>query len=169
MEAAVRPLDATVARLAVAVSGGADSAMLAAHAAPVARKLGRDLLIFHVHHGLLADADNWAEHVLALGRILQVPVHTARVQVPAASGLGIEAAAREARYAALAELARQQAVSHILLAHHQRDQAETVLLRLLRGTGLEGMAAMAPSVPRDGLLYLRPWLDQDRAEILRAA
>nr|WP_255592991.1 tRNA lysidine(34) synthetase TilS [Bordetella sp. BOR01] len=169
MDAALQPLAAAAPRLAVAASGGADSAMLAAHAAPVARKLGIDLLIFHVHHGLQPAADHWADHVLALGRILQVSVHTARARVAATSGLGIEAAAREARYAELAALARQHGVGHILLAHHQRDQAETVLLRLLRGTGLEGMAAMAPSMPRDGILYLRPWLAQDRAQILRAA
>jgi len=157
------------ARLAVATSGGADSAMLAAHAASLAREQGAELALFHVHHGLQAAADGWADQVLALGRILGVPVHTARAQVPADSGLGIEAAARDARYAALAMLARQHGVGHVLLAHHQGDQAETVLLRLLRGTGLQGMAAMAPRMPRDGVTYLRPWLDQGRAGILRAA
>ncbi|MBO9354597.1 tRNA lysidine(34) synthetase TilS [Bordetella petrii] len=169
LNAVLRPLAGHAARLAAAVSGGADSAMLAAHAAPLARRLGIELLIFHVHHGLQAVADDWAAHVQSLGGILGVPVHTAWAQVRADSGLGVEAAAREARYAALAELAAQHGVTHILLAHHQRDQAETVLLRLLRGTGLQGMAAMAPSMPRDGLTYLRPWLDQDRAEILGAA
>lgn len=169
LQAAMRPLAGAAARLAVAASGGADSAMLAAHAAPLARRLGIDLLIFHVHHGLQAAADDWAAQVRELGRILQVPVHTAWAQVRADSGLGIEAAAREARYAALAGLAGQHGVGHILLAHHQGDQAETVLLRLLRGTGVQGMAAMAPSMPRDGLVYLRPWLNQPRADILRAA
>jgi len=157
------------ARVAVAVSGGADSAMLAAHAAPLARELGIELLLFHVHHGLQAAADGWADHVQALGRILGVPVHTAQARVETASGLGIEAAARDARYAALAELAARHGVGCILLAHHQGDQAETVLLRLLRGTGLEGMAAMAPRMPRDGIVYLRPWLAQERAAILAAA
>ncbi|CAP43791.1 tRNA lysidine(34) synthetase TilS [Bordetella petrii] len=169
LASAVQPLAGAAPRLAVAVSGGADSAMLAAHAAPLARRLGIDLLIFHVHHGLQAAADDWAAHVQALGRILQVSVHTSRAQVRADSGLGIEAAARDARYAALADLARQHEAGHILLAHHQGDQAETVLLRLLRGAGVQGMAAMAPSMPRDGLLYLRPWLNQGRADILRAA
>jgi len=160
---------APAGRLAVATSGGADSAMLAAHAAPLAREWGGDLVLFHVHHGLQAAADDWAGHVLALGRILGVPVHTARPRVAPDSGLGIEAAAREARYAALAGLAQQHGAGHILLAHHQGDQAETVLLRLLRGTGPDGMAAMAPRIARDGVTYLRPWLEQSRTPILRAA
>lgn len=165
----MQPLAGQVRRIAVAVSGGADSAMLAAHAAPWAREFGIELLIFHVHHGLQDMADQWAQHVHALGAILQVPVHAARAHVQTASGAGIEAAARDARYATLAVLAREHRVGHILLAHHLRDQAETVLLRLLRGTGLQGMAAMASTLSRDGLTYLRPWLGHDRAEILRAA
>ncbi|CAM4077628.1 tRNA lysidine(34) synthetase TilS [Bordetella tumulicola] len=158
-----------VTHLAVATSGGVDSAMLAAHAASVAREQGIPLVLFHVHHGLQPAADGWANHVQSLGQILNVPVAITHAQVDTASGLGIEAAAREARYAALAALARQHGVPHILLAHHQNDQAETVLLRLLRGTGPDGMAAMSPSMQRDGLTYHRPWLSQPRARILQAA
>lgn len=157
------------ARIGVALSGGADSAMLAVHAAAVARDLGVGVALFHVHHGLQAAADAWSEHVNALGRLLDLPVAQARVQVEQAGGKGVEAAARDARYAALAQLAHAQGVAHVLLAHHRNDQAETVLLRLLRGTGLAGMAAMAPVSQRDGLTYLRPWLGQDRAVILQAA
>ncbi|WP_154589471.1 tRNA lysidine(34) synthetase TilS, partial [Bordetella pertussis] len=101
--------------------------------------------------------------------LLGVPVDEARVTVPPGQGLGMEAAARLARYQALAGLARQHGVRHILLAHHRNDQAETVLLRLLRGTGLQGMAAMAPFSERDGVAYLRPWLDVDHAAILALA
>lgn len=157
------------ARIAAAVSGGADSAMLAVHAAAVARELGIGLSLFHVHHGLQAAADAWGSQVRALGVLLGVPVAEARVQVEQAAGKGIEAAARDARYAALAQLAGERATRHVLLAHHRNDQAETVLLRLLRGTGLTGMAAMAAATQRDGVLYLRPWLSQDRAAILQAA
>jgi tRNA(Ile)-lysidine synthase len=157
------------ARLAVATSGGADSAMLAAHAVALAREHGTEIILFHVHHGLQTAADGWADHVQALGRILDVPVATAHARVDANTGLGIEAAARDARYASLAELSCQHDVQHILLAHHQNDQAETVLLRLLRGTGPDGMAAMAPTMQRDGITYHRPWLNQSRASILQAA
>ena len=145
------------ARMAVAVSGGADSALLAVHAAAVARELGIGLSLFHVHHGLQAAADAWGRQVHALGSLLGVPVAEARVQVEQAAGKGIEAAARDARYAALARLANAHGTRHVLLAHHRNDQAETVLLRLLRGTGLAGMAAMSPATQRDGVWYLRPW------------
>lgn len=157
------------ARIAVAVSGGADSAMLAVHAAAVCRELGIGLSLFHVHHGLQAAADAWGRQVQALGGLLGVPVAEARVQVEQAGGKGIEAAARDARYAALARLAGAHGTRHVLLAHHRNDQAETVLLRLLRGTGLAGMAAMSPAALRDGVWYLRPWLGQDRVAILLAA
>lgn len=156
-------------RFAVAVSGGADSAMLALHAAAVAREQGGGVVLLHVHHGLQAAADGWRDRVEDLAGLLAAPLRQARVEVDAAGGKGIEAAARDARYAALARLAHEEGIGLVLLAHHRNDQAETVLLRLLRGTGLAGMAAMAPLKSRDGLSYLRPWLDQDRATILRAA
>lgn len=156
-------------RFAVAVSGGADSAMLALHAAAVARELGAGVVLLHVHHGLQAAADGWRDRVEDLAGLLAAPLRQARVEVDPAGGKGIEAAARDARYAALARLAHEEGIGVVLLAHHRNDQAETVLLRLLRGTGLAGMAAMAPLSRRDGLAYLRPWLEQDRDAILRAA
>jgi tRNA(Ile)-lysidine synthase len=170
------------AGVAVAVSGGTDSAMLAVYAAAVVAEMpgqrgdasgkagggGPALHIFHVHHGLYPQADDWAARVEDLGRTLNVPVHVARVRVES-DGAGIEAAARMARYGALADLARTHGVGHILLAHHRNDQAETVLLRLLRGAGMGGMAAMAPATQRDGITYLRPWLDLERQDILLAA
>lgn len=127
------------------------------------------MVLLHVHHGLQAAADGWRDRVEDLAGLLAAPLRQARVEVDAAGGKGIEAAARDARYAALARLAHEEGIGLVLLAHHRNDQAETVLLRLLRGTGLAGMAAMAPLKSRDGLSYLRPWLDQDRATILRAA
>ncbi len=165
---ALAGLPARPPRMAVAVSGGADSAMLALHAAAIAREQGIDLLLFHVHHGLQDAADAWSEQTRALARLLGLPAHEARVTVAEGAGKGIEAAARDARYRALAGLAREHGAPLVLLAHHRGDQAETVLLRLLRGTGLAGMAAMAPLSRRDEVDYLRPWLDQDRDDILRA-
>ncbi|CAM4059233.1 tRNA lysidine(34) synthetase TilS [Bordetella bronchialis] len=168
------PLRATMATVhqaalpaAVAVSGGADSVMLAVHAAQVARETGIPLHLFHVHHGLFEQADAWAQAVRRLGDTLGLPVHILHVQVPTDAGTGIEAAARQARYAALAGAAGALGVRHILLAHHRDDQAETVLLRLLRGAGPAGLAAMSPRTERDGLVYLRPWLDVPR-DVIRA-
>ncbi|HEY0295681.1 MAG TPA: tRNA lysidine(34) synthetase TilS, partial [Bordetella sp.] len=169
VRAALRGLPKDTAHIAAAVSGGADSAMLALAAAHAARGLGIDLTLFHIHHGLLAQADDWAAHVQTLGALLGAPVLQARVRVPDDTGKGIEAAARQARYEAFAGLARHAGVNHILLAHHQDDQAETVLLRLLRGAGLQGMAAMAAQTERDGIRYLRPWLAVPRAALRDAA
>jgi tRNA(Ile)-lysidine synthase len=162
-------LPADARAIGVAVSGGADSAMLAVHAAALADGAAWSLHLLHVHHGLFQAADAWADTVQALGDTLNLPVHILRVQVPADAGKGIEAAARLARYAALSEAAAMLGLRHILLAHHRDDQAETVLLRLLRGAGPAGLAAMAPRVERDGVVYLRPWLDVPRARVRAAA
>lgn len=79
----------------MAVSGGADSAMLAVHAAAVARERGAGVALLHVHHGLQAAADGWRDQVEALAGLLELPLRQARVEVDAAGGKGIEAAARE--------------------------------------------------------------------------
>ncbi|MYN13389.1 tRNA lysidine(34) synthetase TilS [Pusillimonas sp. TS35] len=159
------------ASIAVALSGGADSAMLAAHAARVARQRGLALHCLHVHHGLQASADDWQEHAHTLARLLGLSCHTCYVRIEAAASRsdGIESAARDARYAALAGLAHALGIQHVLLAHHLDDQAETVLLRLLRGAGPTGLAAMAPLTVRDGITYARPWLDIRRDLILAQA
>ena len=157
-------------RMAVGLSGGADSAMLAVHAALAAREFpDLDLHCFHIHHGLQAAADGWQDHVHTLALGLGLPCHSLRVAVQESSGKGTEAAARDARYDGLKRLAERTGASHILLAHHLGDQAETVLMRLLRGAGPEGLAAMTPVTHRDGLCYVRPWLDVHRSIILEAA
>lgn len=156
------------AGIGVALSAGADSAMLALHAAQVAKEQGRALHCFHIHHGLQREADDWLARAHALAGLLKASCHSRKVCVEI-SGAGMEAAARHVRYEALADLAGAAGLSYVLLAHHQDDQAETVLLRLLRGSGPGGLAAMAPGVVRDGIHYLRPWLDQPRRRILRCA
>lgn len=155
--------------LAVALSGGADSAMLAVHAALFARRHHIPLHFLHVHHGLQASADAWQAHVHDLAWCLGVPCHSLRVHVDVSQGDGMESAARESRYRAFQGLARQAGVKHIFLAHHRNDQAETILLRLLRGTGPAGMAGIRPRMERDGLIYIRPWLTVDRSLILSLA
>jgi tRNA(Ile)-lysidine synthase len=82
-----------------------------------------------------------------------------------AAGDSVEAWARRVRYQALADMAREAACSVVLLAQHRRDQAETVMLQALRGAGPAGLAAMPGEVHRDGLIWLRPWLDQPHAAI----
>lgn len=157
------------AGFAVALSGGTDSAMLAVHAAQVANSLGRQAICFHVHHGLQQHADHWQTHVHALARMLGVPCVSRKVQVGHVGRDGVEAAARNARYQAFKEMAQLAGVGHVLLAHHQDDQAETVMLRLLRGAGPAALGAMAPLTLRDGIHYLRPWLDTPRSTIQACA
>ena len=156
-------------RVAVGLSGGADSAMLAVHAAKLCKEWPHlELHCFHIHHGLQSIADRWQSHVHQLAMGLELPCHSLRVDV-ATEGKGIEAAARDARYAGLRRLAERTGVSHILLAHHLDDQSETVLLRLFRGAGPTGLAAMARVMKRDSLVYIRPWLEVAREQILQAA
>ena len=157
------PLD----RLAIAVSGGPDSAVMAIQLAVLAQQQGACPHIFHIHHGLQAPADQWRDHVHDLAHLLGLPCHSHRVRVELDTGQGTEAAARQARYQALQDMAQQQGVQGVLVAHHRDDQAETVLLRLLRGSGPTGLAAMASQTVRDGLIFLRPWLDVDRATIMQ--
>ena len=159
-------LPASVSALAVALSGGPDSSALAILAAQRARLRGLALHLFHVHHGLFDTADDWAAHAEQLARQLDAPFAFERVTIEAGDARGIEAAARSARYQALGRMARQAGLDHILLGHHLDDQAETVMLRLLRGAGVEGMAAMAPVSRRDDVVYLRPWLRLNRIHIL---
>jgi len=126
----------------VAFSGGRDSSVLlhALHAALADSKEWR-LAAHHVHHGLSDRADAWAEHCRSMCVNLGVPLSIDRVRVDTHDTRGIEAAARAVRHASLAQAAGD---THLIaLAHHARDQAETVLLQLLRGAGPQGLAAMA--------------------------
>lgn len=140
-------------RVALGFSGGLDSLVLAdllAQYLPSER-----LQLVHVHHGLSPNADHWANFctVFAQERGLSIDVH--RVTVDKSAGKGIEAAARDARWAVFA-----QYPNHVLaLAHHQDDQAETVLFRLFRGTGVQGISGMAGQSHWQGQRVWRPLLD----------
>jgi len=157
-----------VQHIAVAISGGLDSTILAVHAAELARQHGFTLHGFHIHHGLQALADQWQSQTHDLALTLGIACHSLRVAVAQDSGLGIEAAARTARYAGLAQLAQHTGVRHVLLGHHRDDQAETVLLRLLRGSGPQGLAAMRAITTQNGLTYVRPFLELDRCVLAQA-
>lgn len=154
---------ATPGRLLLAYSGGLDSRVLLELLAAQRAARGLELQALHVHHGLSEHADQWAEACAAVCARLQVPFQTVRVQVPRDHPLGIEAAAREARYQALFA----QDADYVVLAQHQDDQAETLLLQLLRGAGVKGLAAMAPIDHERRLL--RPLLGVTRAALHRFA
>lgn len=148
------------ARTWVAYSGGCDSTVLL-HL--LKRAGARRLRAVHVHHGLQAVADDWVKHCRRVCRQFDVPLKLLRVQVDPDHSAGPEAAAREARYQALREL--MQPGDCLVTAHHRDDQAETVLLRLLRGTGIAGIAAMRPLVPFEPGLLWRPLLQISRREL----
>lgn len=150
--------------LAVAYSGGADSTALL-HASQACWP--GQVVALHVHHGLQAAADDFAQHCQQVCDALQVPLHTTRVNARHAAGDSPEDAARQARYAALAELATQAGAHGVLLAQHADDQVETLLLALSRGAGLPGLAAMPPDFERHGLRFHRPWLGVAAADIRR--
>jgi tRNA(Ile)-lysidine synthase len=152
------------ARLCVALSGGVDSAALlqACHGIR-ARQPAVTLRAIHVSHGLQPTAADWPAICAALCTRLDVPFETIDLQLVPPPGASVEAAARDARYAALqSRLAPGEA---LLTAHHQDDQLETVLLQLFRGAGLAGIAAMPASAPLGHGLLLRPLLGVTRAEI----
>jgi tRNA(Ile)-lysidine synthase len=156
--------------VAVAYSGGRDSTALLHATAAEAAAQGVRVLALHVHHGLSPHADAWLAHCEAqcrrwsrAGRPIEFIAH--RVEGRPARGESVEAWARKARYRALRELANAHHVELVLLAHHQRDQAETFVLQALRGAGVAGLAGMPISVRRDGITWQRPWLAKPRSEI----
>lgn len=156
--------------LVVGLSGGLDSCALLAALARVAPAFALPLRAVHVHHGLSPHADAWASQVAAVCAQAGVPLTVARVQVERAASL--ESAARAARHAAFAaEVGESEA---LLLAQHRDDQAETLLFRLLRGSGLAGLGAMRPvaRLPRSAgtvIACWRPWLGLARADLLAYA
>lgn len=143
--------------LAVAFSGGADStALLLA----CARRWPGQVRAVHIHHGLQAAADGFEAHCQSLCLALGVPLAVRRVQAGHAAGQSPEDAARQARYAGLAEAVQSQwpEVRDVALAQHADDQIETLLLALSRGAGLPGLASMPAHWQRQGLAWHRPWL-----------
>jgi tRNA(Ile)-lysidine synthase len=150
--------------LLVACSGGQDSLALAAGSAFVAPRAGWRAGLLAVDHQLQPGSAETAEAVAAWARASGLaPVAVLPVTVPAGSG-GPEAAARSARYRALATAARRLGAAAVLLGHTRDDQAETVLLALARGAGPRGLAGMPGCRPDGGLAWLRPLLAISRAQ-----
>ena len=153
--------------ICVGLSGGLDSTVLlevlAEHAVPAGYKVSA----LHVNHGLSPNADQWTRFCERLCANQGVPLAIEHVRVSSSSPEGLEAAARSARYAAFA--ARPE--PFLALAHHLDDQAETVLMQLLRGTGLKGISAMPELRPLMGsrLHVFRPLLEYSRAQLRQYA
>ncbi|WP_291866826.1 tRNA lysidine(34) synthetase TilS [Bradyrhizobium sp.] len=153
--------------LLLAVSGGPDSIALMWLAARWRRAMARGprLVAVTVDHGLRPEAAAEARQVKRLAHTLELEHHTLRWNGPKPN-TGLPAAARLVRYRLLAKAARQSGATHILTAHTRDDQAETLLMRLLRGSGIAGLAAMARESERDGVLLARPFLHVSKSQLI---
>jgi tRNA(Ile)-lysidine synthase len=134
-------------RVAIAVSGGADSVALLVLLLELRAELGIVLSVAHVNHKLRGDESDADEQFVAeLARKNELDLHSGDAPVDGRAGLGIEAAARELRYDFFRRLAREGHVTKIATAHTLDDQAETILLRIFRGTGIRGLAGIHPRI-----------------------
>ena len=150
----------------VAVSGGPDSVALLTALNDLAPEMGLTLVVAHVNHALRPEADGEADFVRHLAGTMGWPCESVRIDVGAFSRLlktSLEDAARTARYDFFRRTAERRGATKIALGHHSGDQAETVLMNLIRGSGTDGLKGMLP-VRED--LYIRPLLFVSRGEIL---
>src|SRR5277367_103349 len=164
-------------RLAVAVSGGADSVALLRALIEAAPEIGLVLSVAHVHHGIRgAEADGDAEFVAALAAKYELAFHRRDLDTPATARANretIEEAARNLRYAWFRELLESGEADAVATAHTLDDQAETVLHKLLRGAWTEGLGGIHPVVKPEAkrppgalkTVILRPFLSTTRREI----
>jgi tRNA(Ile)-lysidine synthase len=153
--------------IVLAVSGGPDSIALMWLAARWRRALARGprLIAVTVDHGLRPEAAREAREVKRLARTLDLPHRTVR-WTGSKPKTGLPAAARVARYRLLAQAARSSGATHILTAHTRDDQAETLLMRMLRGSGIAGLAAMARESEREGVRLARPLLEIPKSQLM---
>jgi len=157
----------TLPAIVLAVSGGPDSVALMWLAARWRRALKKAprLVAVTVDHGLRKEAAREARDVKRLAKALDIEHRTVRWS-GAKPDTGVPSAARDARYRLLVRAAQRHGASHIFTAHTRDDQAETVIMRLSRGSGLAGLAAMAPQSDRDGMVLVRPFLDVPKSRLV---
>jgi len=157
-------------KVLVAVSGGPDSTALLLALNGLKQSFGLKLKIAHLDHMFRSkdETKNDHEYVSALAKRLSIPLVYKRIDVPAyagETGLSLEEAAREKRYGFLLEAAREVRAKKIALGHTLDDQAETVLMRLIRGSGSGGLRGMPPMRPLDGAFIVRPLIEVWRKEV----
>lgn len=160
--AQLAPLLPAGSKLLLGLSGGMDSVVLLHILHRLAPQLDFTLSAIHVHHGISPNADAWARFCAELCSRYGIPLKIKHVDIaPLKEAHGIEASARKLRHAAFAE----NACRYLALAHHADDQAETLMLQLLRGAGLRGVSAMPFMREQGGQLLLRPMLECSRSEL----
>jgi tRNA(Ile)-lysidine synthase len=149
--------------LCVAYSGGLDSSVLLHALVTALAERGeiKRLSALHVHHGLQANADHWREHCARVASALGIPFYSYQARIDRNDSRGIEAAARDARYAIFDSHLTAHVQQRLLIAHHAQDQAESVLLQLLRGAGPSGLSGMA----YESTKWSRPLLNVAKADI----
>ncbi|WP_251369853.1 tRNA lysidine(34) synthetase TilS [Polynucleobacter sp. AP-Nino-20-G2] len=163
-------------RIAVALSGGLDSVVLLDTVCKAAQASSRnnpelhtEVWVFHIHHGLQKPADQWLVFCESLAKKYQAQFDFRLLHFADQSTGNIEARARAGRYEALAELCAEHQIEDLLLAHHQNDQAETILLQLLRGAGVAGLSGMPEqrihAEHGHPITLWRPLLNQSRADL----
>jgi tRNA(Ile)-lysidine synthase len=157
------PLVPEGSSILLGLSGGMDSVVLLHLLVLLAPRHSWKLSALHVHHGISPHAGKWAEFCVRLCEQYAVPMQVERVDISPLRDMGTEAAARKLRH----EVLMRQPTDFVALAHHQGDQAETLLLQLLRGAGVKGAAAMPSLKHRKGAPdLLRPLLGISRVELL---
>lgn len=156
-------------RIAVALSGGLDSVVLLDTVCKAQAKNQNQIFAFHIHHGLQKQADAWLIFCEKLAKKYKIHFDFRLLHLHSDEEPGnVEARARAGRYEALADLCEEYGIEDLLLAHHQNDQAETVLLQLLRGSGVAGLSGMPASrgiSTNPGITLWRPLLNQSRQEL----
>ncbi len=173
-EAVARALDAdwradSRTGVAVALSGGADSSLLLHCAARVARQHHTRLYAFHVNHGISPNAADWQTHCADFANACGVEFAARELDLTESRAASLEAQARAGRYDALADMAREHDVGLLLMGHNADDQAETVLINMLRGAGIAGVAAMSEARGHGAWTVARPLLPFSSASIRAAA
>lgn len=155
-------------RILIGVSGGPDSLALLLELAGLRSELGLTLHIAHLDHGLRPDSAGDALFVKRLADKLNIPVYIKRLELGLAQKKGsLEEICREARMDFLTKTAKKIKANKIALGHNLDDQAETVLMRLLRGTGLSGLSGIFLKRQIRGMIFIRPLLKTPRSEITK--
>lgn len=149
----------------VGFSGGADSTALLHALTTIRHQLAGEISAVHVNHGLHEDSDQWQAHCQGFCRQYNIPLTCLQIELSHDTGKGMEAEARSLRYKAIKDLLGKN--SALLTAHHADDQAETLLLNLMRGSGVDGLSAMPESRPIGNGLLLRPLLGFTNEQLLQ--
>ncbi|MBK1891015.1 tRNA lysidine(34) synthetase TilS [Undibacterium sp. 14-3-2] len=161
----------SVPGMAIAFSGGLDSSALLMLAIEYCRLRKIPLVAIHIHHGLSTNADSWLEHCRSVCLAHNVTFLYKKVTLDVTKKEGVESSARSARYQALGRICQEHQINFCLTAHHQDDQAETLLMQMLRGSGVAGLSGMdrfntAESLLGVGtLMLMRPLLQETRGDL----